>query len=157
MILKLEREGDVKTIRALLGTTSAAAFLVTPVLCTVILQALLSHAQTQNQIKLANMDEPGKPSSENAAEAKNGETPAASPAPDPRISSSDIAKELAVMKARIEQLEAELKSHTASAPASSTIVAEPKAAPVTVSAPQATESASTVARVDPAAAPSRAC
>src|ERR1700730_10413872 len=111
---ELEKDGDVKTIEALLSTTSAAAtFLVMSVLCIVILQAPLSHAQTQaqpqNQTKLAKLDEPGKPSSENAAEAKRAETPAAAPAPDPGVSSSDIAKELAVMKARIEQLEAELK------------------------------------------------
>jgi len=155
---ELKKDGDVKTIRALLSTTSAATtFLVMSVLCIVILQAPLSHAQAQaqpqNQTKLAKMDEPGKPSSESPAEAgsKNAETAPATPTPDPGISSSEIAKELAVMKARIEQLEAELKSRTASPPASSTIVAEPKPAPVTGSAPQATASASTGASVDAAA------
>src|ERR1700686_1228724 len=158
--IEVERDGDLKTTKTLPCTTTLAAkFLAMSVLCLVILQASLSHAQTQaqpqNQTKLAKLDEPGKPSSENAAEAKRAETPAAAPAPDPGVSSSDIAKELAVMKARIEQLEAELKGRAATAPTSSTVVAEPKVTPVAASAAQTTESASTAASVDPAAAQAR--
>src|SRR5579864_2273027 len=138
---ELEREGDVKTIKALLSTTSAAAkVLVMSVFCLAIAQGSLCcaqvQAQPQNQTKLAKLDEPGTQSSENAGGAKSAETTA--PAPDPGISSSEIVKELAVMKARIEQLEAELKSRAATQSASSTIVAEPKPLPVTGSAPQAT-------------------
>jgi hypothetical protein len=60
----------------------------------------------------------------------NSAAKTAAPAkPDPEMS-LDIAKELAVMKARIEQLEAELKSRAATEPASSTVVAEPKSTPV---------------------------
>src|SRR5579864_3577973 len=141
--IEVERDGDVKTTKTLPCTTTLAAkFLAMSVLCLVILQASLCHAQAQaqpqNQTKLAKLDEPAKASSENAAEAKRAETPSAAPAPDPGVSSSDIAKELAVMKARIEQLEAELKSRAATQSASSTIVAEPKPLPVTGSAPQAT-------------------
>jgi hypothetical protein len=69
--------------------------------------------------------------------------------------SLDIAKELAVMKARIEQLEAELKSRTASAPPSSTAIAEPKSTPVTGVEPKAIESASTGASVSAAAQEAR--
>jgi hypothetical protein len=151
---QVERDGDVKTTRPLLCTTTAAAkFFATSVLCLAIAQGSLCHAQAQaqpqNQTKLAKSDEPGKPSSENAAEAKSAETPATTPAPDPGIS-SDIAKELAVMKARIEQLEAELKSRAATVPASSTAVAEPKSTPVTGQEAKATDSASTAATVDAA-------
>ncbi len=156
--IEVERDGDVKTTNTLPCTTTLAAkFLAMSVLCLVILQASLSHAQTQaqpkNQIKLAKLDEPAKTSSENAAEAKRAETPAA--APDLGVSSFDIAKELAVMKARIEQLEAELKGRAATTPASSTAVAGPKSTPVTGVEAKPTESASTAASVDPAAAQAR--
>ena len=147
-----ERDGNVKTTKTLLYTTTAAGkFFAMSVFCLALTQASLCNAQAQaqpeNQTKLARLDDPGKPSSENATEAKSGETPAATPAPDP----SEIAKELAVMKARIEQLEAELKSCAAGAPASATVVAEPKPAPVVGSEIKARESASTVASVDSAA------
>jgi len=91
------------------ATTAAAKLLAVSVFCLVLTRGSLCSAQAQaqpqkNQTKSAKLDEPGKPSSESPAEAgsKNAET-----APDPGISSSDIAKELAVMKARIEQLEVE--------------------------------------------------
>jgi putative OmpL-like beta-barrel porin-2 len=160
---KWERDGDVKTTRFRLRTTTLAAkFLAMFFLCVAIAQGSLCHAQTQaqpqNQTKLAKLDESRKPSSENPAEtgSKSAETPAATPAPDPGISSAEIARELAVMKARIEQLEAELKSRAVSAPAASTIVAEPKAAPAPASAPKPTEAETTVASADAAAAQARA-
>ena len=147
--IEVGRDGDVKTTTTLSCTTTLVAkLLAMSVFCLAIAQGSLCYAQAQtqpqSQTKLARLDDPGKPSSENTAEAKSGETPAATPAPDP----SEIAKELAVMKARIEQLEAELKSRTATQPASSTIVAEPKPTPVTATAPQATRSAPVAASVD---------
>jgi hypothetical protein len=81
----------------------------------------------------------------------NSAAKTAAPAkPDPEMS-LDIAKELAVMKARIEQLEAELKSRAATEPASSTVVAEPKSTPVPGSEMKAPEPALTAATVDAAA------
>jgi hypothetical protein len=82
------------------------------------------YAQTQAQpeapTKVAELHEP-------ATDA----TPArAATAPDPQIS-VDVAKELAAMKARIELLEAELKSRTLSGP---TLVAGPASAAGTMSA-----------------------
>ena len=159
---ELERDGDVNTTRLRLRkTTAPAMFLVISLFCLAIAQGSLCAAQAQdhpqNQAKIAKLDAPGKPSSENPAEtgSKNVEMPAATPALDP-ATSADIAKELAVMKARIEQLEAELKSRAGSVPASSTIVAEPKATPVPASAPQPTEAATTVASADAAGAQARA-
>jgi hypothetical protein len=150
--IEAEREGDVKTAKTFLFTTSAAAkFYAMSVLCLALTQGSLcnaqAQAQSQSQTKLARLDDPGKPSSKNAAESKSAETPAATAALDP----SEIAKELAVMKARIEQLEAELKSRAASSPASSRVVAEPKSTPVTGVEAKATESASMAAGVDAAA------
>ncbi len=152
-----EKEEDVKTQTLPRTTILAAKFLAMSVLCLVILQSSPCRAQALAQTKLAKLDEPGKPSSESPAEAgsKNAETAPATPAPDQEISPSDIAKELAVMKARIEQLEAALKNRAASASASSTIVAEPKSAPVNGTEPQARESAATVASVDTASAQAR--
>src|SRR5580700_2632660 len=71
-------------------------------------------------------------------------------APDP-ASSADIAKELADMKARIELLEAELKSRTLSGP---TIIAGPASAAGSVSAaaPGANVPLSAIATPDPAQA-----
>ena len=74
--------------------------------------------------------------------------PVPAPNPDPSL---EIAKELAVMKARIEQLEAELKSRAATEPATSTSVAEPKSAPVAGSEIKAPAPTPTTASVDAAA------
>ena len=108
-----------------------------------------SQSQEDDQTKVAAMHEP---LADDTGTPKNTTPVTAQPAgkSDAEIS-LDIAKELAVMKARIEQLEAELKSRAGSAPASSTAVTEPKSTPVTGVEPRATESASTGASVNAAA------
>ena len=116
-------------------------------------QSAPCHAQSQSQedgpTKVAAMHEP---SADDTGTPKNTTPATAQPAgkPDAEIS-LDIAKELAVMKARIEQLEAELKSRATGAPASSTAVAKPKSTPVASVEPKATESASTGVSVNAAA------
>jgi Putative beta-barrel porin-2, OmpL-like. bbp2 len=107
-------------MRHLPRTTAAIAVLHSMfVLCLAISQVPRCDAQTQGQAdaqpKMAALHEP-MPSDTSTT---NSTVPAAAqPAakPDPEIS-LDVAKELAVMKARIEQLEAELKSHAGSEPA----------------------------------------
>jgi hypothetical protein len=133
--------------------TIVSAFFSMLVLSLGVAQSAPCYAQSQSQedgqTKIAAMhelsaDDTGTPKSTTPATAQPvGKS-------DAEIS-LDIAKELAVMKARIEQLEAELKSRAASAPASSTAVAEPKSTPVTGVGPKATESASTGASVSAAA------
>ena len=112
-----------------------------------------SQSQENGQTKVAAMHEP---SADDTGTPKKATPVTAQPAgkSDAEIS-LDIAKELAVMKARIEQLETELKSRAAGAPASSTAVAGPKSTPVTGVEPKATESASTGASVNAAAQEAR--
>jgi hypothetical protein len=93
----------------------------------------------QVQTKLAEMREPSQPSPTGAssdastASAKDAEA-AAKPA-DPPASPDALAKELEAMKARIDQLEAELKSRVAEPPsaASATTAPADAAAPVQLS------------------------
>jgi len=100
-----------------------------------------SQAQTDGQTKVAVLREPSSPeetkTTKTAAPATASQ-PAATPAPE---SSADIAKELADMKTRIEQLETELKSRDAAAPAS---------APATGPAAKVTDSVPPPAAVNPA-------
>ena len=137
--------------------TIVSAFLSMLVLSLGVGQGVPCYAQSQSQedgqTKVAAMHEP---SADDTGTPKSTTPVTAQPAgkSDAEIS-LDIAKELAVMKARIEQLEAELKSRAASAPASSTAVAEPKSTPVTGVEPKATESASTGASVNAAAQQAR--
>jgi hypothetical protein len=120
-------------------------------------QSAPCYAQSQPQEdahpKVAAMHEP---SADDTGMPKSTTPATAQPAgrSDAEIS-LDIANELAVLKARIEQLEAELKSRAASAPVSSTAVAEPKSAPAIGVEPKATESASTGASVNAAAQDAR--
>jgi putative OmpL-like beta-barrel porin-2 len=120
-------------------------------------QSAPCYAQTQSQedsqTKVAAMheasaDDTGTPKSTTPVTAQPGGKSDAE-------MSLDIAKELAVMKARIEQLEAELKSRAASGSASSTAIAEPKSTPVTGVEPRTTESAETGASVNAAAQAAR--
>lgn len=107
----------MKMMKSLLRTIAAnAMFLAMFSLCLTLVQGTRCHAQDQTHpqapTKVAKMDDPGKPSSEGSAavESKNGELPAAPPtSPDPEISPA-VARELAAMKAEIEQLKAELRS-----------------------------------------------
>jgi hypothetical protein len=141
---KLGRNGDEKTMRRPPRTTTAlAAFLTMFTLSLVVTQAPRCYAQTQVQpdaqttIAVLHEPLPGDTSTTNSTAPAAGQ-PAAKP--DPEIS-LDLAKELAVMKARIEQLEAELKSHAES---------EPAPAPVAAPAAKATELAPATTVANPA-------
>ena len=129
---------------------AVSAFLPTLVLGFGVGQGVRCYAQTQTpaaaQQKVAGLREP----SPSDAGTTNSAAPAAAhPAakPDPEIS-LDVAKELAVMKARIEQLEAELKSHAATEPAPAEKITEP--APATAvgnpAAPVEQQAADTAAK-----------
>jgi hypothetical protein len=105
-------------------------------------QSARCYAQTQAgaQAKVAVLREP--------LPSDNGTTNSAAPAaarpaarPEPEVS-LDIAKELAVMKARIEQLETELKSRN---------IAETAPVPATAPATKATDTAPIAALANPAA------
>jgi hypothetical protein len=110
-----------------------------------------SYAQTQAQLdapaKVATLHEPlvGGPDASSTAGAPPAK-PATTTAPDPEMT-RDIAKELAAMKARIEQLELELKSRTA---ATQPGPAQPAPAQPEPAQPAAAAAAVSVA---PAAAP----
>jgi len=140
--VQLGRNGDVKTMRRPPRTTTAlAAFLSMFTLSLVVTQAPRCYAQTQvqpdAQPKIAALHEPlpGDATRTNSTAPATAQPPAK---PEPEIS-LDVAKELAVMKARIEQLEAELKNHAASEPA-----------PAPVTAPAATELAPATTVANPA-------
>jgi hypothetical protein len=116
-------------------------------LCLVVTQVPRCYAQSEvqpaAQTKEAALHQP----SSGDTDTTDSTAPAAQPAakPDSEIS-RDVAKELAVMKARIEQLEAELKSHAATEPASSKSIAGSTSTPGT---------ASSTASVDPSAQEAR--
>jgi hypothetical protein len=81
-----------------------------------------TQAQTDTHIKVAALHEP-QPGESDANTTTSVSPAAAQPAPDPRVLlDADIAKELAAMRARIEQLELELKSR---APAAQPTPAQP--------------------------------
>src|ERR1700737_4231784 len=140
--------GHVKMMRRFLRTPASSAMF----LAMFALWLTLAHGSrcyAQDQTKGAKVDEVAGPSSEGSAktESKSGELPAEpATAPDPEISPA-VARELAAMKAQIEQLKSELKSRPAAEPASS--------APVTGPAAKGTESVSSTAPVDPAAQEAR--
>jgi hypothetical protein len=108
-------------------TTALAAFLSMFTFSLVVTQAPRCYAQTQAQpdaqTKIAALHEPlpGDTTTTNST-APAAAQPAAKPEPELSL---DVAKELAVMKARIEQLEAELKNHAASEPAPAPVAAPP--------------------------------
>jgi hypothetical protein len=125
-------------------------------------QGARCYAQTQTEpaapTKVAVLHEPAP---EDTAAAKTT-APAAVPAstqpaakPDPELS-VDIAKELAVMKARIEQLEAELKSRATAEPAAIAPAAVPTPAPTAAgSAPAPASAGAAVANAAPDSAPAK--
>jgi hypothetical protein len=111
-------------------------------------QSQLCHAQTRTPAdgqKVAMLHEP---SADDTSAPKTTPPVAAQPVAktDAEVS-LDIAKELAVMKARIEQLEAELKSREAATAAAA--AAAPVAAPATVPAAKTTEPALATAAASP--------
>src|ERR1700722_10053339 len=103
-----------------------------------------TQAQTDTQTKLAALHEPlpGESDANTTPSAPATAQPAA--APDPRVLlDTDIAKELAAMRARIEQLEWELKSRTAAAQPAQPAPGQPAAAvPLPPPAPIVTATAS---------------
>jgi hypothetical protein len=124
---------------------TVSAFLPIIVLSLGVGQSVRGYAQTQAdaQQKVAVLRDPSSEDTgvtKTTAPAPASAQPAAKPDP---ATSVDIAKELAVMKARIEQLEAELKSREASA-------AAPAAAPVPTA--RVTEPAPATAAANPAVA-----
>jgi len=112
----------LKIMRTLLRKAVAVSTL-SPllVLSLAVVQAPRCHAQIQAQpsapAKIAALNDP--PAAPDVSPAR--------PAPPPDPVAVDIAKELAAMKARIEVLEAELKSHTAAAAKEASPAAAPPA------------------------------
>jgi hypothetical protein len=145
-------------MRTLLCKSLPSAFLAMIVSCLGVVQGAPCYAQTQTspdaQPKVEALHEPL--ASDTGATNSTVPAAAAQPAakPNPEIS-LDVAKELAAMKARIEQLETALKSRAATEPATSTSAAGSKSTPVTGSETKATESTSSTASVDPAAQEAR--
>ena len=149
----------MKTIRVLLCAAAARALFLAILSGLTLASGSRCYAQAQSQAKMANveapgLDEPGKRSSNNSSEAesKNGDSSAGSTvAPDPEISPA-VAREVAAMKAQIEQLKAALKSHAATEPATSTTpTGSELSSPVTALEPKAKEPVSSSASVDAAA------
>ena len=115
-----ERGRNVETMRRLLRKTATGVmFLAIFALCLAFAQGSRCYAQAQDQspapAKVAELNDPGKPSSNGSGDV--GTTPSAAPAPtvaapDPAVSAA-VAKELEALKARIEQLELQLKGNAA--------------------------------------------
>jgi hypothetical protein len=128
--LRTGKDSNVKITRALLH--KVAAFSASPALLVLSLaagQAQPCYAQTQPQ-----PDAPAKvAAASQTPDASAGQTPAASNT----AISLEILKELDAMKARIEQLEAELKARTSAAasPAATTPATAVTAVPAPASAP----------------------
>jgi hypothetical protein len=157
LFLKQNRSSDrkgftLKIARATLSNALPLSFML--VLTLAVCRAPHAYAQTQPDApaKVAALHDP--------AVAPDVSTAHSAPVPDP--STADIAKELAAMKARIEVLEAELKSRTAqSSPAPATLASTAAFLPATASAspapasPTLTQPLSVLASVDPTAAPTK--
>ncbi len=136
--LRTGKDSNLKTMRAVLPKPIAAlAFCPMLVLSLCVGQGGRCYAQAQTQpdapLKVAVLR---GSSSDDTGAPKTTAQPAAKPDPDIAL---DIAKELAVMKARIEQLEAELKSRTA------TTAPAPESPQQAAAAPVATAKASEAA------------
>jgi hypothetical protein len=154
--LASERYGHVKTTKPLLRTSAASAmFIAIPVLCLALAQGSHCYAQAQDQpqtqTKLAKLHEPGNASSDGSADVGSTASAPAAPAaaPEPAVPAA-VAKELAAMKARIEQLELQLKANAAPAQPPAPVAGAlananqpaPAAAPA-IAAPPQSESTST--------------
>jgi len=123
------RNGDVKTMRPLLRTAEAGAmFLSMFALCLAFAQGSRCYAQVQAQpqaqAKMAKLHESGELSSGGPADV--GSTTSDSPArpavaPNPAVP-AEIANELEALKARIEQLELQLKGNAAPEQSSTAMV-----------------------------------
>jgi len=113
-------DGDVKTMRPLLRTAAAGAmFLSMFALCLAFAQGSRCYAQAQAQpqaqAEVAKLHKSGGPSPGSSADVGSATSesparPAVSPNPAVPV---DVASELAALKARIEQLELQLKGNAA--------------------------------------------
>jgi len=113
-------DGDVKTMRPLLRTAAAGAmFLSMFALCLAFAQGSRCYAQAQAQpqaqAEVAKLHKSGEPSPGSSADVGSATSesparPAVSPNPAVPV---DVASELAALKARIEQLEFQLKGNAA--------------------------------------------
>jgi len=111
-------DGDVKTMRPLLRTAAAGAmFLSMFALCLAFAQGSRCYAQAQAQpqaqAEVAKLHKSGEPSPGSSADVGSATSesparPAVSPNPAVPV---DVASELAALKARIEQLELQLKGN----------------------------------------------
>jgi hypothetical protein len=122
------KDANLKITGALVRKAAAVStFPSMIVLSFAIIQASPCYAQAQPEapVKVAALHEPPAAS----------DIPATKVAPPPDPVSADIEKELAAMKARIEQLEAVLKSRTGATNASLVPVVPEKANPLPVTAP----------------------
>lgn len=146
--LRTGKDSNLKITRVMLRKPAAiSAFLPMFVLSLCVGQDARCYAQAQTQpdapTKVAVLREP-LPAETSSANSTALASAQPSAKPDPEIS-LDIAKELAVMKARIEQLEAQLKNRTAATPMAID-AAEP--APSAVVTPKASGSLSATASTD---------
>jgi hypothetical protein len=121
-------------------------------------QVASCYAQTQtqpnNQPKVAALHDPSaEDTSATKSTAPPSARPPATPGPD---TSADIAKELAVMKVRIEQLEAELKSRAAATQPGSAQPGSAPPAPAAAAVPVNLEPAAATATAAPAASAAQA-
>jgi Putative beta-barrel porin-2, OmpL-like. bbp2 len=117
-------------------------------------QSELCHAQTQTPPDGQKVAMLHGPSADEASTPKNtAPVPALPAAKTDAEVSADIAKELAIMKARIEQLEAELKSREPAQPAAVPAAAEAAAVPAV--AAKATEITEAAPSPTPAALPTQ--
>jgi len=131
---------------------TASAFCAMIVLSLSVGQVASCYAQTQtqpnNQPKVAALHDPSpEDTSATKSTAPPSARPTASPDPDTSV---DIAKELAVMKVRIEQLEAELKRRAATTQPGSAQPGSAPPAPATAAVPVNLEPAAATAIAAPA-------
>jgi hypothetical protein len=143
----------LKITRTLRKDIQLSACFLLVILGLAMVQAPLCYAQTEAQTNVPTrvaVLHASSPDGSDAATGNNSAPATAQPAaaPDPAA----LEKDLADMKARMEQIETELmelKSHAAAAPASSTSTAVSKSTPVTGSGTKATDVESLTGSVNP--------
>jgi Putative beta-barrel porin-2, OmpL-like. bbp2 len=113
-------DGALKTLRPMLrGAEAGAMFLLMCVVCLTFAQGARCYAQAPDQpqarTEVAKLHESGKPSPEGSADvgSKAAELPARPAAAPDLAVPADVVSELQALKARIEQLELQLKGNAA--------------------------------------------
>jgi hypothetical protein len=150
------RDGGVKTMRPLLRTAAAGAmFLSMFALCLAFAQGSRCYAQVQaqpqaqTQTKVAELHEPAQPLSTGPV-ADVGTTASTAPSPSTPVADPGVAlaleKELAAMKARMEQIGAQLAELKSRAVATETSPAEGTPARVAEALPAAALAGAAVAQ-----------